>query len=346
MLSEIDQSLLRRALRLAMNGRGRVEPNPMVACVLARDGRVIGEGFHGQFGGPHAEPTALAACTEDPRGATAYVTLEPCCHTNKKTPPCAPRLIAAGIARVVIGCLDPNPDVNGNGVAMLRAAGIRVDPAPDELAHEFRQLIAPFVLQQQHHRPYITLKWAQDPDGLIAGDGGRPVRISGPAATRAVHRLRTRSHAIAVGVGTVLSDDPQLTVRDVPIINTPARIILDRTGRTPPTARMLNDGGPAVRIVQSLDELADLQGKHLLIEPGPTLASALLSLADRLWVIRSPYAIEAADAPRAPNVPDYYAASGTVSLGDDVLTEYVNTRSPAYFASVPSADLVLTGSPT
>src|SRR5213083_2337441 len=119
-MSETDEHYLRRAIRLAMNGRGRVEPNPMVGCVLLKDGRVIGEGYHAQFGRPHAEPNALASCTESPAGATAYVTLEPCCHTNKKTPPCAPRLIEAKIARVVAGCLDSNPDVNGKGVAMLR----------------------------------------------------------------------------------------------------------------------------------------------------------------------------------------------------------------------------------
>ena len=125
---ETDQHYLRRAIRLAMNGRGRVEPNPMVGCVIVRpDGRVIGEGFHEQFGGPHAEPNALAACAragESTAGATAYVTLEPCCHTNKKTPPCAPRLIEAKPARVVVGCLDPNPQVNDRGIAILRAAGI------------------------------------------------------------------------------------------------------------------------------------------------------------------------------------------------------------------------------
>src|SRR3954463_11391075 len=121
--SDPDQQFMTRALRLAMNGRGRVEPNPMVGCVIVKNDRVIGEGYHQQFGGPHAEPNALASCTESPQGATAYVTLEPCCHTNKKTPPCTPRLIEATVARVVMGCLDPNPDVNGKGVAMLRQAG-------------------------------------------------------------------------------------------------------------------------------------------------------------------------------------------------------------------------------
>ncbi len=112
---------LRRAIRLAMNGRGRVEPNPMVGCVIVKNDRVIGEGFHARYGQPHAEPTALANCTEAAEGATAYVTLEPCCHKDKQTPPCVPRLIAAGIARVVVGCLDPNPKVNGNGIRIARS---------------------------------------------------------------------------------------------------------------------------------------------------------------------------------------------------------------------------------
>src|SRR5437763_505869 len=157
--SEVDAEYLRRAIRLAMNGRGRVEPNPMVGCVIVKNNRVIGEGYHQQFGGPHAEPNALANCVESPHGATAYVTLEPCCHANKKTPPCTPRLIAAKIARVVIGCLDPNPDVNGQGVAMLRAAGVMVEGPV--LESEAKQLIAPFIATTRYRRPYVTLKWAQ-----------------------------------------------------------------------------------------------------------------------------------------------------------------------------------------
>src|SRR5215207_9043429 len=151
-----DEHFLRRAIRLAMNGRGGVEPNPMVGCVIVKDGRVVGEGIHAKYGQPHAEPTALASCIESPEGATAYVTLEPCCHTNKQTPPCAPRLIAAKIARVVIGCLDPNPDVNGRGVAMLRAAGIVVDGPICEA--ECRQHLAAFTARTVYGRPYVTLK--------------------------------------------------------------------------------------------------------------------------------------------------------------------------------------------
>src|SRR6478672_7697580 len=141
--AEVDQQFMRRAIRLAMNGRGRVEPNPMVGCVIvATDGRVIGEGYHQEFGGPHAEPNALASCTESPAGATAYVTLEPCCHVNKQTPPCVPRLIEANLARVVVGCVDPNPAVSGKGIEQLRQSGMKVDVGVCEA--EAKQLAASF----------------------------------------------------------------------------------------------------------------------------------------------------------------------------------------------------------
>src|SRR5688500_5718817 len=150
---------MRRAIRLAMNGRGYVEPNPMVGCVIAKDGMVIGEGFHEKFGGPHAEPNALRTVREaggSAEGATAYVTLEPCCHANKKTPPCVPALINAKLSRVVIGTLDPNPQVNGQGANELRAANIAVDGPC--LEAEARQLIAPFIASVLHSRPYVTAK--------------------------------------------------------------------------------------------------------------------------------------------------------------------------------------------
>src|SRR5262245_48989455 len=156
---QLDQQMMRRAIRLAMNARGQAEPNPTVGVVIARGDRVIGEGATSGFGGPHAEPTALAACTEPPAGATAYTTLEPCCHTNKKTPPCVPALIEAKIARVVIGCVDPNPDVNGKGIEQLRAAGIAVES--NVLEDPAKQLIAPFIARTVYDRPYVTLKWAE-----------------------------------------------------------------------------------------------------------------------------------------------------------------------------------------
>jgi diaminohydroxyphosphoribosylaminopyrimidine deaminase/5-amino-6-(5-phosphoribosylamino)uracil reductase len=312
-MSDSDAQHLCRAMRLAMNGRGRVEPNPMVGCVIVKADRVIGEGFHAEFGGPHAEPAALANCSESPEGATAFVTLEPCCHTNKKTPPCVPKLIEAKIGRVVVGCLDPNPDVNGKGLAMLRAAGTTVDRGSAELEAESRQLIAPFIAHTTHRRPYITLKWAQTSDGKISGPGGARLQISNTAATHAVHRLRSRCDAILVGTNTVLADDPMLTARDAERSRLQVRIILDSQLRTPlesKLAKSANDlpvelyftrdgfisAGPQrikqlmatginliatdadeagrISIPKLLSHESFLEMTHLLVEPGPTLAQS------------------------------------------------------------------------
>ena len=380
MISAFDETMLRRALRVAMNGRGRVEPNPMVGCVLVKHDRIIAEGHHTHFGGPHAEPTALADCQargNDPRGATAYVTLEPCCHTNKKTPPCAPKLIEAGIARVVIGCLDPNPDVDGKGVAMLRAAGITVDAAPPVLASEFDQLITPF---RGTGDAYITVKWAESANGKIAGANGHPVRITSAAADAAVHRLRTRCHGIAVGVNTILNDDPLLTVRNVPVLHRPIRIVIDRQLRTPADCRLLTDRTESmVRILcnegsierhasrydaltskgadidDSLDPaddsgrsmlaaptFAELDRRHVLIEAGPTLARSILPWADRLWVFRSHSRLPSGPAvPRSAEVPASYVETGRCTFGPDTLIEYLNRDAERFAAAVPSADFVL-----
>src|SRR5687768_2554687 len=234
---ELDVKMMRRAIRLAMNGRGRVEPNPMVGCVIVRDGRVIGEGFHEQFGGPHAEPAALAACTESPEGATAYVTLEPCCHTNKKTPPCTPALIAAKIARVVVGSVDPNPDVNGQGLDQLRAAGITVTQGV--LEESAKQLLAPFIGRVVYDRPYVTLKWAETADGKVAGPGGERLQISNERCARVVHKLRAASDAVLVGINTVINDDPMLTPRDVPTTRRIIRAVLDARLRIPMSCKLV-----------------------------------------------------------------------------------------------------------
>lgn len=370
---DTDEHFVRRAIRLAMNGRGRVEPNPMVGCVIVKADRVIGEGYHAAFGGPHAEPTALANCTESPEGATAYVTLEPCCHTNKKTPPCAPRLIEAKLARVVIGCLDPNPDVNGKGVAMLRAAGIGVDGPV--LEGPSKQLIAMFQANQLN-RPYVTAKWAQTADGKVAGPRGQRRQISGPAASRLVHELRANSTAIFVGVNTVLNDDPLLTVRDVPVeSHLDQTIVLDTHLRIPPTARVLDrardgevviycgraasmerahaleDAGAIIRRV-GLDEdghvsirevLKGHGAAHVLAEPGPTLAKAMFAAGaiDRLWVICSAEQLNDDAAPKAAIIPQPFQKTGEVRVGDDVLEEHLNAQSDVYYACEPSADLVL-----
>jgi diaminohydroxyphosphoribosylaminopyrimidine deaminase/5-amino-6-(5-phosphoribosylamino)uracil reductase len=230
-ISELDRQMMRHAIRLAMNGRGKVEPNPMVGCVLARGDRMIGQGFHVAFGGPHAEPAALASATESTEGATAYVTLEPCCHSNKKTPPCVPALVGAKLARVVVGCVDPNPEVNGDGLDQLRAAGIRVDA--NVLEDPAKQLLAPFIARTVYDRPYVTLKWAETADGKVAGPGGARLQISNERSTRLVHELRGRCDAVMVGVNTVLSDDPLLTARDVPSPRRLFRVVLDTRLRIP-----------------------------------------------------------------------------------------------------------------
>lgn len=374
---ELDQQMMRRALELARRGRGAVEPNPMVGCVIARDGRIIGEGHHERYGGPHAEPNALAHCSESPAGATAYVTLEPCCHTNKQTPPCAPRLIEAGIARVVIGCLDPNPQVNGQGAAMLREAGVSVDGPL--LEAECRQLIAPFVKKQLHRRPYVTLKWAESADGKVAGPGGVRAQISGKRSMLVVHNLRSRFVSIAVGINTVINDDPMLTPRLGCDARDVRRIVLDSSLRIPTTSRLVETAGEvstvifhrddpslaplaeALRAMQaepvavpaaadgriSFEAVLDHAGQwpmlEMLVEPGPTLARSLLDsgLVDRLWVFRSSKPIGDPTAPAAAPVPSEYVSTGEAELGSDILTEYLNPASPVYFAPLPSADLIM-----
>ncbi len=223
--TDADIAFMRKAIALAMKGRGTVEPNPMVGCVLVKGGEVIGQAFHVKPGTPHAEPLAIASCTTDPAGATAYVTLEPCCHHNKRTPPCVPALIEAGVARVVIGAIDPNPDVNGNGIAQLEVAGI--DVTAGVLEDECRQLLAPFAAHVLHGRPYVTLKWAQTADGKIAGPGGKRMQISHEAVMKIVHQLRADSDAILVGINTVGRDDPLLTARGVPTVRQLLRAVYD-----------------------------------------------------------------------------------------------------------------------
>jgi diaminohydroxyphosphoribosylaminopyrimidine deaminase/5-amino-6-(5-phosphoribosylamino)uracil reductase len=376
-----DEQYMLRAIQLAMRGRGRVEPNPMVGCVIVKDGRIIGEGYHQEFGGPHAEPNALAACTESPVSATAYVTLEPCCHLNKKTPPCVPRLIEARIGRVVLGAIDPNPEVSGKGIARLREAGIEV--ATGVLETQCSQLIAPYVAITVHQRPYVTLKWAQSTDAKVAALPGAPrLMISNQASNLAVHRLRAASDAILVGINTVISDDPLLTVRGVDAGRTPLRIALDSDLRIPLESRLVQTArdkpsllfcatyehrsakADALRAagmhVEELDQWPDPREKgrlslgemllclwgwipqtitHLLVEPGPTLAANFFErkLVDRVWVIQS-QSIAGKEARKAAPIPLGYLPTGRLPLDGDILTEYLNTRSPVYFHPSSSAD--------
>lgn len=236
-----DADFLQRALRLALRGEGRVEPNPMVGAVLVRNGRVLAEGWHRRFGGPHAEIEALRACAarhgaDAARGATCYVTLEPCCH-HGKTPPCTDALIAAGAARVVAAMRDPFPDVAGRGIRLLRRAGVSVEVGL--LQEQAAWINRAFVHRVTTGRPWVTLKWAQSLDGKIATQAGASRWISSEASRREAHRLRGRMDAVIVGVGTVLADDPELTCRHVRPRRVATRVVLDSQLRTPHTAKLV-----------------------------------------------------------------------------------------------------------
>jgi diaminohydroxyphosphoribosylaminopyrimidine deaminase/5-amino-6-(5-phosphoribosylamino)uracil reductase len=224
-----DEKLMRRALELAARGRGFVEPNPLVGAVIARGDEIIAEGYHERFGGAHAEVNALNQTSSAVRGATLYVTLEPCCH-HGKTPPCTDAVIAAGVSRVVVAMMDPFEKVAGAGVEKLRAMGITVEVGL--LEQEARQLNAPYLKLLATGLPYVHAKWAMTLDGKIATATGDSKWISGEASRRVAHELRGRMDAIIVGIGTVLADDPLLTARP-PGPRTPLRVVLDSHARLP-----------------------------------------------------------------------------------------------------------------
>jgi diaminohydroxyphosphoribosylaminopyrimidine deaminase/5-amino-6-(5-phosphoribosylamino)uracil reductase len=317
-----DPTHMRAALALARRGLGTTWPNPSVGCVLVRDGRVIGRAITAPGGRPHAETAALRFAGEAARGATAYVSLEPCCHWGR-TPPCTQALIEAGIARVVIGARDPDPRVNGQGVAALRAAGI--DVTEGVLAPEAREVVAGFAHRVTRHRPLVTLKLASTLDGRIATGAGESRWITGPSARRAAHALRGRHDAVLVGVGTVLADDPDLTCRIPGFRPSPVvRIVVDthlrtalttrliataaetptwmliREGTDPDRRRAVTDlgvrvftvpgGGAGVDLAKGLAALAEAGLTRVLVEGGAKVAAALLreGLVDRIAWFHAP----------------------------------------------------------
>jgi len=241
-----DARFMARALALAAEGLGRTFPNPPVGAVFVRGGRVVGEGFHHRAGAPHAEIEALRAAGGRVRGATLYVTLEPCSH-HGRTPPCADALLGLGLRRIVVAMVDPNPRVRGRGIAKLRRAGIRVVVGPG--AEEARLLTAGYRSRVLRGRPLVTLKLATTLDGRIAAASGDARWITGPAARRLAHALRDVSDAVLVGAGTVRADDPQLTCR-LPGGHDPVRIVLAGPAlRLPARARVLARGGPPTWVV-------------------------------------------------------------------------------------------------
>lgn len=281
-----DHAHMARALQLAEQGLWTTTPNPRVGCVLVSDGEIIGEGWHVKAGEPHAEVHALRMAGARARGATAYVTLEPCAHFGR-TPPCAKGLIEAGVGRVVAAMQDPNPLVAGKGLAMLADAGIAT--ASGLLESEARELNIGFVSRMTRGRPWLRLKAAASLDGKTALNNGVSQWITGPEARRDGHRWRARACAILTGIGTVRDDDPLLNVRDVETSRQPLRVVVDSRLEMPLTARMLQSGGP-VLIAAAVDDpvrraALQAQGAEVLCLPNPhgkvALPDLLLALGQR-----------------------------------------------------------------
>jgi diaminohydroxyphosphoribosylaminopyrimidine deaminase / 5-amino-6-(5-phosphoribosylamino)uracil reductase len=304
---------LERALELAERGRGTTYPNPVVGAVVVRDGDVVGEGWHERKGGPHAEVVALQAAGERARGATLYVTMEPCAH-HGSTPPCTEAVIAAGVSKVVVGALDPNPEARG-GLALLQRTGVEVEDADSFQARVQNEAWRVWVSQR---RPFVTLKLAVTLDGRVAVPGER--WISGEDSRRRVHELRAQVDAVAVGMGTVRADDPQLTARGVGAALQPRRLAFGQG----PTALELRTGP----LGDELRALADEGVQSLLLEGGPKLAASFLrdDLVDKLMLFVAPRVAGAG--------PRFDAPARTLSRmiaersGDDVLlTAYVHEPS-------------------
>jgi diaminohydroxyphosphoribosylaminopyrimidine deaminase/5-amino-6-(5-phosphoribosylamino)uracil reductase len=312
-VTEIDTVFMRRALRLAERGRGRTAPNPPVGALVVSNGEIVGEGWHKGAGGPHAEVEALEQAGERARGATMYLTLAACTHDGR-TPPCTPRVIEAGIARAVIATADPNPTEQGAGMRALAEAGVVVRTGV--LEDEARQLIQGFAKWIKTRRPFVTVKIASTLDGRVAAADGSSKWVTGLASRRDAHRMRAWSNAVAVGIGTVLADDPALTCRLRGYTGPqPIRVVVDSAARVPLTATVLDDAAPtliastgkaseeAVQAIRArgaevvriaardgrvdltalLDELGKREVAELLVEGGPTLIGELVErrLVDR-----------------------------------------------------------------
>ncbi len=266
--SASDRLHMTQALRLAAKGMYTTTPNPRVGCVLVRDGKVIGTGWHRRAGEAHAEIHALHEAGTEARGATAYVTLEPCSH-HGRTPPCADALVAAGVSRVVAAMQDPNPLVAGQGLAHLASAGITVSCGL--LEQQARELNPGFVRRMSVQRPWVRIKTAASLDGRIALANGISQWITAQDARRDTHRWRARSCAILTGIGTVLADDPQLSVRDVDSPRQPLRIIVDSQLRTPLGARILQQPGAILAYAEAPEarqQALQATGAELIAVPG------------------------------------------------------------------------------
>jgi diaminohydroxyphosphoribosylaminopyrimidine deaminase/5-amino-6-(5-phosphoribosylamino)uracil reductase len=337
---------MRRALDLAYRGTGYARPNPLVGCVVTHEGRIIGEGWHQQYGGPHAEVNALAAVADQSLLAHSrvYVTLEPCAH-HGKTPPCADLLIEKGVPEVVVCNPDPFPLVAGRGIEKLLAAGVRVETGL--LADEGRWLNRRFFTFHEKKRPYLVLKWAETADGFLAGRYFQPVQISGEQARLLTHHWRAEEAAILVGTRTALHDNPRLNVRDWPGPQ-PTRVVIDKNLSLPPTHHVLDGSQPTLIytyreraaaenidyvtvseadnvLPQLLENLWQRQVQSVFVEGGPTILNALINAGiwDEIRVFRSPMKLGQGIAAPRLGFPGFREQT---TVGPDQLFWYVNDK--------------------
>ncbi len=325
------------ALRLARWNTGRTATNPSVACIVVRDGAIVGRGVTAPGGRPHAEPQALSEAGDRARGATAYVTLEPCSH-HGKTPPCAEALIAAGVARVVVSVTDPDERVSGRGLAMLSAAGIAVEKGV--LEEEGRRVLAAYLTRQVQKRAHVTLKLALSADGMIGKVGAGQVAITGPLARAQVHALRAEMDAILIGSGTALADDPLLDVRLAGLEDrSPHRFVLGRNFVLAKTSRLALSAdrvpltllgeqvGEGSNLLPLLQDMAANGITSLMVEGGAKVARAFLEqgLVDRILLFQSPLVIGEGGiaAPLSPHhMPDEFRLVAEEQFGPDRALHY------------------------
>ncbi len=344
----VEPKYMERAIEIARNGLGFVSPNPMVGAVIVYRDRIIGEGYHRKYGGPHAEVNAIASVSEEDKvyltGSTMYVTLEPCSHYGK-TPPCADLIVRTGIPRVVVGCLDPFVKVSGRGVAKLRDAGI--DVVTGVLEAECRQLNKVFMTAHTLGRPFVTLKWAQSHDGFMGGikDGVKvPVKFSSAESSALVHALRARHDAVLVGAGTVLSDSPALDVRFFSG-NNPVVVVIDRSGKASEgcmniTGRLLYYSAvkPSVGRAEWIqcsydtsirDILSDLYSKNItsvLVEGGGEILSSFINAGcyDEARVEIAPLTLGEKGATEAPVINSILCK--VENMGENIIMYFRNNR--------------------
>lgn len=354
-VNERDLHYIDRAIELAGQGHGHTSPNPLVGAVIARDDTVLGEGYHAAYGGPHAEVAAIASCSEDPKGATMYVTLEPCCHQGK-TPPCTAAILEAGIKRVVVASEDPTEKAAGRGLGILRDEGVAITTVDGTHAHAARLLNQPFRKHARTGKPHVQFKSAMSLDGKVATQTGDSKWISGQESRQLVHRWRSEVDAVCIGIGTALADNPLLTARADPAGRQPRRIVFDSQARLPLDSNLVKTapevpltvivsraserarcealraagadvtaaaGGTEVeRVIDALEKLGETGVQSVLLEGGPRLAGSFLDAGevDEMRIFVAPFALGG----RAARVP--FEGEGSDSIAEAQRAVWLDSR--------------------